>query len=383
MAYFRVKTNTLTTSAIKMQAGSALMTSYILELNAITNGLSLDSSAAPIIKSKLRDISNAMSRERKGIQSMSSALNTTALDYIRSESKIVANVGGKATISSAVSKGVTLMTDAVGAADTKKDKFDYKYEKLWSVVGKFGAIGGGIGAFGKLFTSKMGTKDWISFGKNVWTTGGNIVSGILKKKSPLELFTGLKNVGFNSVKQFGLNVVCNVRGGNYFASFTKNVFDEIGKYSFKGAKTVGDKAAVVTKWGGFLLTAAEKGYSNFTDKDNSVGRAIAETASETLIETGLGIAGTALVATVAGPGIVAAAGGAAVVWAADVVYRKLTGSEGGLVEDVSDAILDTGKAVVDVGVKAAKKTVEIAKDVGKGAVKAGKAAVKWVKGLFK
>jgi len=172
--------------------------------------------------------------------------------------------------------------------------------------------------------------------------------------------TGLKPLGrASSAKNPFTRFVNNLtnKTSPFNAKF-KNVID-----NFKGANGVGK---AVASWAAVAVTGVANWFSNKEEQANangtmSDGRVIAETVSETIIDTALtygtgivvGAAVTAALGTVAAPGVVVVAISGAVVAGLNAGVKALTGKT--TTEWISDAILDTGEAVSKAVGKAAKK----------------------------
>jgi len=175
--------------------------------------------------------------------------------------------------------------------------------------------------------------------------------------------TGLKPLGRastakNPFTRFANNLTNKTSPFN--AQF-KNVVD-----NFKGANGVG---RAVASWG----AVAANGVLNwFSNKDEqacsngamSDGRVIAETITETAVDTALtygtgivvGAAVTTALGTVAAPGVVVVAASGAVVAGLNAGVKALTGKT--TTEWVSDTILDTGEAIGSAVSNAAKSVSE-------------------------
>ena len=128
----------------------------------------------------------------------------------------------------------------------------------------------------------------------------------------------------------------------------KNVVD-----NFKGANGVGK---AVASWGAVAVNGVLNWFNNKDEQANSNGtmsdgRVIAETITETAVDTALtygtgivvGAAVTAALGTVAAPGVVVVAASGAVVAGLNAGVKALTGKT--TTEWISDAVLDTGEAI--------------------------------------
>lgn len=150
---------------------------------------------------------------------------------------------------------------------------------------------------------------------------------------------------------------------------------QIGKYKIGNGQSVGKNIAASAKWAGDILTVVETGASNLEEFKDKGGwknpRMYAETAVESTLKIGSGIAIGTAVAACTPVGWTALAVGAATVattvvvnWALDGISQLIMGNSDGWVENVSDGILNVGKAI------------------GDGAKKVGKSVAKWWKKLW-
>ena len=162
--------------------------------------------------------------------------------------------------------------------------------------------------------------------------------------------TGLKPLGRasaakNPFTRFANNLTNKTSPFN--AQF-KNVVD-----NFKGANGVGK---AVASWGAVAVNGVLNWFNNKEEQARSNGtmsdgRVIAETITETAVDTALtygagivvGAAVTAALGTVAAPGIVVVAVSGAVVAGLNAGVKALTGKT--TTEWISDTILDTGQAI--------------------------------------
>lgn len=175
--------------------------------------------------------------------------------------------------------------------------------------------------------------------------------------------TGLKPLGRastakNPFTRFSNNLTNKTSPFN--AQF-KNVVD-----NFKGANGVGK---AVASWGAVAVNGVLNWFNNKDEQANSNGtmsdgRVIAETITETAVDTALtygtgivvGAAVTAALGTVAAPGIVVVAASGAVVAGFNAGVKALTGKT--TTEWISDTILDTGEAIGNAVSSAAKNVSE-------------------------
>lgn len=175
--------------------------------------------------------------------------------------------------------------------------------------------------------------------------------------------TGLKPLGRASTAK------------NPFTRFANNLTNKTSPFNaqfknivnnFKGANGVGK---AVASWGTVAVNGVLNWFSNKDEQANSNGtmsdgRVIAETITETVVDTALtygtgivvGAAVTAALGTVAAPGIVVVAASGAVVAGLNAGVKALTGKT--TTEWISDTILDTGEAIGSAVSNAAKNVSE-------------------------
>lgn len=162
--------------------------------------------------------------------------------------------------------------------------------------------------------------------------------------------TGLKPLGRASTAK------------NPFTRFANNLTNKTSPFNaqfnnvvnnFKGANGVGK---AVASWGAVAVNGVLNWFNNKDEQANSNGtmsdgRVIAETITETAVDTALtygtgivvGAAVTAALGTVAAPGVVVVAASGAVVAGLNAGVKALTGKT--TTEWISDTILDTGEAI--------------------------------------
>lgn len=149
---------------------------------------------------------------------------------------------------------------------------------------------------------------------------------------------------------------------NPFTRFANNLTNKTSPFNaqfknvvnnFKGANGVGK---AVASWGAVAVNGVLNWFNNKDEQSNSNGtmsdgRVIAETITETAVDTALtygtgivvGAAVTAALGTVAAPGVVVVAASGAVVAGLNAGVKALTGKT--TTEWISDTILDTGEAI--------------------------------------
>lgn len=238
--------------------------------------------------------------------------------------------------------------------------FDWK-----DIIKSFGSAGSVFGIVNSIF----GAKSWVDWG-NVGVSATETIASIAKdynNYTKIGRAIGTTNsTGYFWRNFFGFNKVGYAStASSASARFYNNLHNTTSPYklssifdSFTGKKGV---VSSVASWAGLALSGIANTFSNLEEQKESngtmsTGRVIAETVSETVIDTAIAAAGSAVVgaaiATVTGavaaPAVVAiATGGALALINAGVKALTATETSPGktATEWVSDAILDTASAV--------------------------------------
>lgn len=232
--------------------------------------------------------------------------------------------------------------------------FDWK-----DVIKSFGSAGSVFGIVNSIF----GAKSWIDWG-NVGVSTIKTIASIAKdynKYTKIGHAIGTANsTGYFWRNFFGFNKVGYAStASSASARFYNNLHNTTSPYklssifdSFTGKKGV---VSSVASWAGLALSGVANWFDNVEEQKESngtmsTGRVVAETVSETVIDTALAVAGSAVVgaaiATVTGavaaPIVVAAATGLAIA-GINAGVKALTGESA--TEWISDAVLDAATAV--------------------------------------
>ena len=282
-----------------------------------------------------------------------------------------------------------------------KKTTDY-FEKIDVVIPHLVGPGGQLKIFTDEFLSNYGWKEILSSAGYIGTIY-NLINDIRDGKSWRDLAkTGVDTYRFlsgaaktyNNYKKIGNAVgtktamawwAKNITGlkplgrastaKNPFTRFANNLTNKTSPFNaqfknivnnFKGANGVGK---AVASWGTVAVNGVLNWFSNKDEQANSNGtmsdgRVIAETITETVVDTALtygtgivvGAAVTAALGTVAAPGIVVVAASGAVVAGLNAGVKALTGKT--TTEWISDTILDTGEAIGSAVSNAAKNVSE-------------------------
>ena len=262
---------------------------------------------------------------------------------------------------------------SVSAEEVKDSSFVDELKKNYGVDDLLAGSGyiGKIYGFVNDIKSAEGLYDYIDTGANIfsfltnakktWNNYKLIGNAVGVKTSTTWWFknvTGIKPLGRSStastwLKRFGNNLT------NKTSPFAAQLKD-IGK-NFTGANGVGK---AVSSWASVAVTGVVNFFGNKQEQKESNGtmsdgRVVAETITETAIDTAITLGASAVVGaavaactTVALPGVVVTAAAGLVIAGVNAGIKALTGKTG--TEWASDFILDTGEKVVNAVGKAAK-----------------------------
>lgn len=270
--------------------------------------------------------------------------------------------------------GVNKIVGPGGQLQTFTDEFwsEFGWKQLLSGAGYIGTIY-------NLISDLKNGKSWRDFAKagvdtyqflsgaaktyNNYKKIGNAVGTKTAMCWWAKNITGLKALGRASSAK------------NPFTRFANNLTNKTSPFNaqfkniinnFKGANGVGK---AVASWGAVAVNGVLNWFSNKDEQANSNGtmsdgRVVAETITETAVDTALtygagivvGAAVTAAFGTVAAPGIVVVAASGAVVAGINAGVKALTGKT--TTEWISDTILDTGEAIGNAISNAAQNVSE-------------------------
>ncbi len=258
-----------------------------------------------------------------------------------------------------------------------------KTDALLSADSWAGWAKSGIGAAGVLFNVYKDAKKYEKIGRAI---GGKTAAANFLKKE-----LGLKAAGYAS------------KASNPVSRFFNNLHNKTSPYSFEktlepltGAKGAGK---TLLAWGEIAATGVLNAFDNIEEQKQSGGtmsneRVLAETVSETLIDTAAAYAGKALIGaaitaatgSVAAPVVVAAASCVAVA-GINAGVEALTGKSA--TEWISDTVLNiaegAGNELVN-GAQAAGEwawntVTDVGKNIGDGISNGADAVVKWFDGM--
>lgn len=319
---------------------------YESDIRSISSALGFKIAAEYNLRNRLNKAADRVEGHRVCVSSMSSAIQSILNRYESAESAILGNqtTSGKTTTNQEVP------VSGVEASSNDENYLNKLFKNLLKAIldalGKTGLVGGTLAlpiAIAKMFIDGdgMSAKDWGALIKGAGNSGMGInklvkwfkdgEKGGLDKLLGLEKYSGFKNVKPEAswFKRSG-------------SSFVDSIKHEVGLNedgtAIKGSKLAG--------WGLSLVSNCFSNYDEYkkANGDMSVGRAAAETITETLIDIGKGAAVAAGVAAgcaaigVSAPAVVVGGIAVGVSFIADSVCEGITGKK--VTEFVSDGILD-------------------------------------------
>lgn len=241
----------------------------------------------------------------------------------------------------------------VTAASPQKKVEEEKNEVLTSIAdllrnlsSEFGFVGSTLAAVLKLITNAMDGIDE----KDIWGLVGagngmvgkiaGLIDDMKEEKSLAALLFGDMAKTMGEKLDFKPTDSLVTKWKKYFK-------DQKGDYGLgdkaKDLSTAG-KVKVAAKYVGTAIDFALTAFDNKEEYGGEMtGRAWEETISETLVSAGEGLligGGVTLVMGAGAPVVAVGVVTAGVTWAVDMGYRWISGSETGLVEDVSDFLCD-------------------------------------------
>lgn len=348
MAQFSVKTNN-TKSTIETENDLARELANIeSEIRGVRNSLGFQVASKANIQTRLNNTANKVSEHKAGMNIMSAALQNTVNRYEHAENTIIGNIN----VGNAKIQNVSGDYDVSGGYDeSKEEKKESKYlDVLWKAVGAFGAGGKVVSTVGKFLTSdKEPAAKWAGLFYDGWKTGWKIGDAVEKCKENTNVKWWKELFGINSD-----SVLTSIPKTN--TDWKSRAVQGWGK---KVDKSV-EELKTVKGVGTIALSGIKNAVSNYKEYMDSggkmsVGRAVAETVTETAVDWGKDLMiGAAVTAGFAAAGVAAPVfmvGGATVLISAGVdwVSEKVTGKK--LTEAASDFILDT----VETGAKKVKE----------------------------
>ncbi|MBO5373345.1 MAG: hypothetical protein J6A75_11620 [Lachnospiraceae bacterium] len=383
MATVYVEWNRLRNQGNALAANEKSLSLYAAKVNSVNAQLRYKTNYSGVTKA-LGNIASGIQRQAGIMQKMVIQLESISGAYKTAEGEITAQKPVVVTAIKASSINVSgIKSKEISTTKWSKnnEKFDWKLGSLlWKSIGKFGAAGNIVAAFGEMMTEGINAKTVISGSSKVLNIVGEVAKNAdSKKPNYMEVLFGKweKGGALKSVQDFAKNSgqTITTKWGVFGTSLKK----QISEFLPSSCKTVGDKVKICTKWGGVILSGVTNAISNKKEMETegiSTKRAVAETITETAVDVGIGMVATAAATALLGataPAVMVGAAAAGAVWAADAATRyltkKITGSEKKLTELVSDTILDAAEAVEKIKNNAKKAVGNAVKNVGKAFAK--------------
>lgn len=344
---------------------------------SVSRGNAFSGSSKQKIIRALQEILRDMENEKRNLFQMEDCLQQVIQIYTMYEDRI-ANCESVQTMDEE-----NLLDKVIGMECIIPDMMDYRppgreerMEEIFnrfrnSFADEFGwkealAGAGYIGTIYGLISGIKNGKTWADYGKsgkkmydflsdaiktyNNYKKIGNAVGTKTAMTWWAKNITGMKALGRastakNPITRFKNNLT------NKTSPFNAQLKDTLK--NFKGGNGVGK---AVASWGAVALTGITNAFSNVDEQKQSngtmsTGRVVAETVSETIIDTALtygtgavvGAAVTAALGTVAAPGVLVVAASGVIVAGVNAGVKALTGKT--TTEWLSDTILDTGEAI--------------------------------------
>lgn len=354
MAQFSVKTNNVRTT---IDAESNLvreLESLEREIRNARNSLGFQVASKANIRNRLNVTANKVSEHKSSMNGMNVALQNVVSRYERAENMNIGNMNvGNVKIQNATEIGYESSGYSEGTKENQKPK---DLDWLWKVTGVFGAGGKGISMIGKFMTSdKEPAAKWSGLFSDIWKTGWKVADTVktCKKHTDISWWSAFfgtnKNTFLKNIQDAKLDWKTKASHG-----WNKGIKGTLRE--FKTAGGLVKQVGAITLSG---ITNAVSNYKEYVESNGkmSVGRAVAETFTETAVDWGKDLLiGAAVTAGFAAAGVAAqvfVVGLATVALSAgaDWISEKLTGKK--LTEAVSDFVLDK----VETGAKKVKEKV--------------------------
>ena len=314
---------------------------HISSLRGIKSCRAMSGGEFSAIYKVLDKVIDGLEDEKRSLKSLSDGLTAVKKEYTEFENKIAGNIR------------------SVSAEDVEAEEhsFEFPWSDLWSMISEGGIVGSGIAA-----AANMVTEEW-SIGSIIDTAGYGISAiGDAAEAAAngtetdwAEALFGLDDV----FKEMDFTDLTGAqRAGKAFKQSLINGWDDLipdMKLFDSGAKFT-ERLSSFAKWAGPILTVGSSLVENieeFKGQDGKTGRIIAETAVESAVDIGLGIAATVGVTTAAAalgitaaPAVAIGAAAVGVTWAANSVCEWITGGKD-IGEVAADAVCNAGEAIVD------------------------------------
>ncbi|MBO5474615.1 MAG: hypothetical protein J6A08_12665 [Lachnospiraceae bacterium] len=339
------------------------------EVNNIGHNLAFKVSSKSNIRVRIKIAKSSIDVHKNAMVSMKSALSDVLDVYERNEQQLVGHAPQIRNPTAETTASVIVEEKDFLEVFTDEIALNYGWDEILAGAGYIGTIRDLINDIknGKTWEdfaeSGMKVYDFISEAVQTLKRYKKIGNAVGKKTAMAwwaKSITGLKPLGRastakNPVTRFVNNLTNKTSPFN--AQF-KNIIKD-----FKGGNGVGK---AVASWASVAVTGVTNWFSNKEEQNASGGtmsdgRVIAETITETVIDTALtygtnivvGAAVTTALGTVAAPGVLVVAASGLIVAGVNAGVKALTGKN--VTEWASDAILDAGEVIGNAVGNAAKK----------------------------
>lgn len=328
---------------------------------SVSRGNAFSGSSKQKILRSLQEILKDIEDERRKLSRLEECLHQVIQIYSMHEEKIAK-----------CENGMDVRWDNGQAGTGKEERIEEIINNFKdSFIDEFGwkEVLSGAGYIGTIYNLITGIKDgrtWADLGKSGKETYDFISGAIKTYKNYKKIgnavgtktamtwwaknITGIKSLGRasaakNPITRFKNNLTNKT---SPFNAQIKNTLKD-----FNGGNGIGK---AIASWGAVALTGVTNAFSNIDEQKESngtmsTGRVVAETISETIIDTALtygsgvvvGAAVTAALGTVAAPGVLVVAASGAIVAGVNAGVKALTGKT--TTEWLSDSILDAGETI--------------------------------------
>lgn len=326
-------------------------------------------------------VMKALEEEKKGADSMRTALTDVVETYKKYEQKILDNTDqitfeeGKA--GEKTDKLNPTSSDGAETSSDSSERWKYSWSDFWKdlikAIGSVGIAGNLIAAVSSWLTGNGSFADLITVCKYIAKAVGSGASAVS---------------GGGTYAAWSDSIVGMTATETGAKSFGK-AFSEAWEKQFPTDMTKGSGAVkTVAKWAGYALTVVQNAYENvqeYTNDGISAGRAIRETMIESAVDIGIGAAasaGVTAVLTVIGvaapPALVVGIGAVVLTTGANAVCKWVTNGRD-LGEVAADLICDIGEAYANWRDQTAQKIFD---SVSNGISRIGNIVTGWSQAIF-
>lgn len=330
-------------------------------------------------------VMKALENEKKGADSMRTALTDIVEIYKKYEQKIIDNTD-QITFEEGKAGGKTdklnpASSDGAETSSDSSERWKYSWSDFWKdlikAIGSVGIAGNLIAAVSSWLTGNGSFADLITVCKYIAKAVGSGAAAVSEG--------GAWAAWSDSI----VGATATETGAKSFGK----AFSEAWEKQFPTDMTKGSSAVkTVAKWAGYVLTVVQNAYENVQEyaKDGiSVGRAISETIIESAVDIGVGAAASAGVTAVltaigvaAPPALVVGIGAVILTTGANAICKWATNGRD-LGEVAADFVCNMGEAYANWRDQTAQKiSQKIFGSVFSGISRVGNIVTGWSKAVF-